>query len=231
MRLVTGYVRLDQAHRSHERFMDLGRRLLGLHAPITAFVEGAADLGPLLPGVEVRPTSLESCWLWPLARDARAPAANPAKDTRAFFAATHLKSAWLAEAARTSGDDLLAWIDFGVLHVPGVTQELIRAFLKRAERRARRDRITWASIHGPPASEALPWDRVLWHCAGGVVLCPREQAAWLDAQVREVAVAWLAESDAVTWEVNTWARVWARHPERFHHYLCGHDATLFAAGP
>jgi hypothetical protein len=231
MRLVTGYVRLNQPYRRHEHFVDLGRRLLGLHAPTTVFVDGETDLGALPPGVEARTASLDACWLWPSAREARTPAGNPHKDSRAFLAVQHQKSAWLAEAAETSNEALLAWIDFGVLHVPGVTVERVRAFLERAARHAPLDRITWASIHGPPASEDLPWDRVSWHCAGGVVLCPRSQAAWLDAGVREAAAAWLSESGAVTWEVNTWARLWARHPERFHHYLCDHDATLFDAGP
>jgi hypothetical protein len=45
--LVTGYVRLNNANRSHARYLELGRRLIGIGLPTVAYYDGHA--GELLP--------------------------------------------------------------------------------------------------------------------------------------------------------------------------------------
>lgn len=231
-RLVTGYVRLDSPNRSHGRYVTLGNELLSLPVPITAFIDplGTAEIRPG-HAVDVRPTSLDECWLWRQAKHAILPPGNPKKDTIGFHAVQHQKTAWLAAAVADAPENVLAWVDFGLLHVPGVTSAGIAGLIARASARAPRDRITMASIWGPPVPERLEFGRVQWWCAGGVLIVPRTMAAWLDRRVRESAESLLAATGRITWEVNVWAEVWSRNPERFALFACDHDASIVEAGP
>ena len=225
--LVTGYVRLDNENRNHERYTELGQRLLGTGVPTVAFLD---------PDVIVRArpeflrlhASLESCWYWQASDGAALPGGNPKKDTRSFLSVQHQKTAWVAEARKWTDAEMLVWMDFGLLHVDGITPDLIRAFMERAAN-APRDRISMASIWGPPAHRVAPF-KVAWHCAGGVFAVPRRMAWWFHDAVKAEAAGVLAAGFA-TWEVNTWSNVWRKHPERFRHWTCDHNATLLEAGP
>ena len=225
--LVTGYVRLDNENRNHERYTELGQRLLGTGVPTVAFLD---------PDVIVRTrpeflrlhASLESCWYWQASDGTVLPGGNPKKDTRSFLSVQHEKTAWVAEAARCTDAEMLVWMDFGLLHVEGITEDAIRAFLLRAAD-APRDRISMASIWGPPSHRVAPF-KVAWHCAGGVFVVPRRLAEWFHSAVKREAANVLAAGFA-TWEVNTWANVWHNHPDKFRHWQCDHNATLLEAGP
>ena len=213
--LVTGYLRLDLPNRSHAEYDRLGARLL----------EAADGVDQITFGGTVN-----ACWHWAVSDGALLPAGNPEKDTRAFHATQHEKTAWVAAAADRTDADILVWMDYGILHVPGVTEALVAAFLARAAHRAPRDRVGMASIwEGPPPLTPVP-HRVAWHCAGGVFTVPRHLAlpwhqAVVDAAVRMRRRGW------VTWEVNDWADAWRERPDLVQAWRCDHDATLLEAGP
>ena len=214
--LVTGYVRLDLPNRSHEDYERLGRQLVG-----------AAEAGGHL--VNVFGGTVEDCWHWHLSAGAELPLGNPGKDSRDFLAVQHQKTAWVADAAKITDADVLVWMDYGLLHVPGITADMVPAFLERAAASAPRDRVGMASIWGPP--RRIPdWRSVEWWCAGGVFTVPRSMAfAWHDAVV-DRAVAMRAGGH-VTWEVNTWATAWARCSNVVRPWLCDHNETILEAGP
>lgn len=219
--LVTGYVRLDLANRSHDRYAELGRTLTGLHRPTVAFLDGLeADAE-----TTVLPASLERCWLWPHARNAQTPPGNPGKDTAAYHAVQHQKSAWLAEASNRTDTSVLVWIDYGILHVPGVTPELVGQFLQRA---ATVSRITLPSIWPLATDTPVDSSRPCWFVAGGVVIVPRAMAHAWHVMVEHEALTHLRQTGHVTWEVNTWARVIQQHPSMFAVYPADHNATLFS---
>lgn len=212
--LVTGYIRLDLANRSHAEYDQLGALLL----------EAADCVDQITFGGTV-----DACWHWAISDGARLPAGNPEKDTRAFHAVQHEKTGWVAAAAERTDAEVLVWMDYGILHVPGITPEAVTAFLERAAAKAPRDRVGMASIWGPPAIAPLP-HRVAWHCAGGVFTVPRHLAltwhqAVVDAAVRTRSKGW------ATWEVNDWAAAWATNLSMVRPWACDHDATLLEAGP
>jgi hypothetical protein len=219
--LVTGYVRLDSPHRPHAEYARLGRELLDCHSPAVAFLDGIDH-----PTATVRPASLESCWLWHVARDAALPPGNASKDTAAYHAVQHQKTAWLAAAADHTAAELLVWVDFGVLHIPSVTREAVAAFFSRVPR-APRDRITLASIWPIDGSSVVDCSRVNWYVAGGVAIVPRHLAAQWHELVVDTACQYHAYTGAVTWEVNIWARVAQSRPSLFAFYASDHDASLF----
>lgn len=225
--IVTGYVRLDSDHRGHERYCDLGRRLLSIGATTVAYLDPAAEVRAR-PGLLRLHAALDRCWYWHASEGARVSAGNPAKDSRAFMAVQHQKTSWLADAVQWTEAETLVWIDYGLLHVAGITEQAVADFVVRA-RAAHRGVISMPTIWGPPDFPVSP-ARVAWHCAGGIVVVPRDLAGWLHVQVEREARRML-EAGFATWEVNTWAEVWRRNPDMFTSWDCDHDATLVEAGP
>jgi hypothetical protein len=214
--LVTGYVRLDLPNRSHEEYVRLGERLL--HAAGKYRIE-----------VDTHHGVVEECWHWRMSDAAQLPAGNPEKDTRAFHAVMHEKTAWVADSASRTDAEILVWMDYGLLHVPGITEDKVSAFLERAAREAPRDRIGMASIWGDPEMPPVP-ESVAWHCAGGVFTVPRMLAAtWHECVVSEASH--LRSQGWITWEVNTWAAAWARNRHMVRPWMCDHDSTLLENGP
>jgi hypothetical protein len=213
---VTGYIRLDLPNRSHDEYRRLGQQLVG-----AAEADGHE--------LQTFGGTAEDCWHYHLSAGAELPLGNPGKDSREFLAVQHQKTAWVAEAANHTDAEILVWMDYGLLHVPGITADMVPAFLERAAALAPRDRVGMASIWGPP--RRIPdWRSVEWWCAGGVFTVPRSMAfAWHDAVV-DRAVAMRAAGH-VTWEVNTWATAWARCNNVVQPWLCDHNETILEAGP
>ena len=214
--LVTGYIRLDLPNRQHAEYERLGSQL------VAAARKGGHQV--MLGGGAV-----EDCWHWSLSEGAELPIGNPGKDTRAFHAVQHQKTSWVVDAAEQTDADILVWMDSGLLHVPGITADMVPRFLERAARDAPRDRVGMASIWGAP-SRLPDWQTPEWWCAGGVFTVPRSFAfAWHDAVVDQ-AIA-LRAAGAVTWEVNTWASAWARWNNVVQPWLCDHNETILENGP
>ena len=213
---MTGYIRLDLPNRQHAEYDRLGSQLVA-----------AAEAG----GHEVQTFGgwVNDCWHWNLSEGAELPIGNPSKDTREFHAVQHEKTSWVVDAAEQTDADVLVWMDYGLLHVPGITADMVPRFLERAARDAPRDRVGMASIWGAPFRQP-DWQSVEWWCAGGVFTVPRSFAfPWHDAVV-DRAMA-LRAAGAITWEVNTWASAWARWNNVVRPWLCDHNETILENGP
>ena len=219
--LVTGYVRLDSEHRGHADYERLGRDLLSCHSPTVAFLDGMTH-----PDATVVPTNLADCWLWPIARDAALPPGTPAKDTAAYHTVQHQKTAWLASAAAYTDAEMLVWVYFGVMHIPPITRQAIRDFMRRAAH-AKRNRITLASIWRLETGSPIDCSRPNWYVAGGVAIVPRQLADEWHQRVVAEACDYHHYTHAVTWEVNLWARVAQKCPWLFAFYQADHNASLF----
>lgn len=222
--LVTGYVRLDSANRSHDSYMALGRQFLRLGLPTIAYVDPASQ-NELGDGCKDCETTFRP------AGDVHAPPctgpahANPAKDTQEYLAVQRKKSEWLAASQEDA--DVLAWVDLGILHVPRVGPAEIRGFFDRLPQ-ARRDRITVPSIWGlPEPGQPISVDRPAWHFAGGVLIVPWRLATEFDFLCQQAEAAILAKTGKTTWEVNVWSIVARDNPSLFAAYECDHNCTLF----
>ena len=214
--LVTGYIRLDLPNRQHAEYERLGGEL------VAAARDGGHE-------VQTFGGRVDDCWHWSLSEGAELPLGNPLKDSREFHAVQHEKTSWVVDASEKTDADILVWMDYGLLHVPGITAGMVSQFLDRAARESPRDRVGMASIWGAP--RAIPgWQSVEWWCAGGVFTVPRSLAfVWHDAVV-DRAVA-LRSAGKVTWEVNTWAAAWCRWSNVVLPWLCDHNETILEAGP
>jgi hypothetical protein len=223
--LVTGYVRLNNANRSHARYLELGRRLIGLGLPTVAYYDGHA--GELLPTprTKVKPASLDGCWMAAAAAESLPPPGSPMKDTTAYCAVQHQKTEWIAAAA--GAGDVLVWVDFGIFHLPcRLTDAHVRGMFAAVEA-APPDRITLPGIWPMRGRPMVNFLAPAWYVAGGVAVVPAHLATWFHETVVKYATLQMDASGRTTWEVNTWSAIVRDHPDRFAVYAADHDQTLF----
>ena len=226
--LVTGYIPLQaiSLHRSRDEYRELGQRLLDIGLPTIAFLDPNV---PMLanPAATFQPYALESCWLINQARFAKLPPTdNPGKDTAEFHTIQLQKSHWMAAATRLSTSSTLIWLDFGILHIPGAEPHLVGEFYERVAN-ANITKITMASIW-PNLMRNTVWrNRPRWYFAGGAFIVPRELALWFANAVEQQTIQIISETGCLTWEINVWAEIAQRNPDKFATWPCDHDATMF----
>ena len=118
--------------------------------------------------------------------------------------------------------DVFCWIDYGIFHLPGVTERIIIDFLKRA---ANERTITipgcWDKNY--TYDDANP----CWRFCGGLMLVPREYIQAFDNAMQTEYRHWLWKTGNVSWEVNTLARVEHRHPDLIWWYQADHNEQMF----
>jgi hypothetical protein len=223
--LVTGYCRLNAGHRGHDRFVELGNRLLGLGLPTVAFLDSSADF-KVPESTTVYKSSLDDCYLYETTKSAKSPFPDDGKDTVDYMVVQHQKSAWLHEALDATVADVAVWVDLGILHVPGVTEEKILAFWKRLSR-ASTTRIALPSIWYLSTDSLIDYTQPAWYFAGGVVVMPRPLSLWFADRVETYARRQIGRTGMTTWEVNTWAAVARDNLHRFSPYQANHDGRIF----
>jgi hypothetical protein len=223
--LVTGYVRLNNANRAHDRYLELGRRLVGLGLPTICYYDGhAADLVPP-PRCKVLHASLGDCWMAQAAANCSPPPGTPLKDTTAYCVVQHQKTAWIEEAAAVAG--LVVWVDFGIFHLPcRLTDRHVRGLFDRVLA-APPDRITIPGIWPMRGRPMIAWHQPAWYVAGGVVVMPQHLARWFHDTTVTYASLQMEATRQTTWEVNTWSAILRDHPDKFHVYAADHNETLF----
>lgn len=199
--VVTGYVPLPCTHRSQDDYRSFGCRLQAVcDVPTVTFT-----------------ASLESCWMYRDLVWRGYDVQRGGKDTLAYFCVQHEKTQWLAAAERALPDSPLIWIDYGILHLPGVTAKHVEQLV--AAVRANPPKV----ITSPSCGQQELIDGVInWTFCGGVLIVPATLARWFHLEC-------MAEQrrHQPTWEVNTWARLAKAHPERFAFYAADHNATMF----
>lgn len=192
---VTGYIQLPCTHRSPEEYAALGSRLLGACRRAVFFRRTLADtwMAKRLGGVE-----------------------PGGKDSVAYHCVQHEKFQWLedAGAAEDSAADTLVWLDYGIMHMEGMTEAAVARLLERVEE-SPPDRIVSPSAGRNHEGGATPD----WLFLGGVLVVPRHMAALLNRLCR-------ADANHERWEVNTLAAVARRRPELFGFYAANHDVSM-----
>lgn len=203
---MTGYVRLDSPHRSHDAYLDLGRRLQNLGLPLTIFHQ-----------------SLDDCWLarW---HQENGRQVNPGgKDSLAYHCVNHEKTLWMVRAARAWQPTTIVWLDLGLFHIKAIQPEHVLTYVKRLEE-SPPIAITAPSCR--PVPDVIDDSRVCWTFCGGVIAVPAEHVDWLHRQAVSFAIA-----APPTWEVNTWAKIAQKSPDMFDLYKADHNEQLFTGLP
>lgn len=211
VKLVTAYVPIPNHPRSPAEYGELGEKLGGVPVPKKAFY-----------------SRVENLWMWKLATRHPAPLQisagdNPAKNSLAYHCVNHEKTTFLKTASdEDPSADVLVWVDYGIFHQPGITNQAIYEFCEKLNDKAIYIPGCWDKPE--EISDAHP----CWRFCGSVLACPKQYVDALDFAVRRQANFTVGKFNRVTWEVNTWARVehWNRNlPIKW--YKADHNETQF----
>ena len=214
--LVTGFVPLPNHPRSEAEYRKLGERLRDL--PFTK-----REATCLM--VEMR---LEHCWLhqflkWRGGEITWSVSDNPRKNTLDYLCVQAQKAEFLSEAARGfERADVFVWVDFGIFHLPGMTEEIIVDFARRAKHE------TMITIPGCwDRSYEYNDDHPCWRFCGGVMIVPRQFIFEFEVAWKMEYMRWINETNRLSWEVNTLARMEQRGYCLLNWFKADHNVTMF----
>lgn len=211
VRVVTAFVPIPNHPRPPAEYSELGRQLRGIRAPLKAFYN-----------------TVEDCWLHKELQKAGAynltwsMADNPAKNTLAYHIVQHNKTDWLGAASILDPyADTFVWIDYGILHVPGVTIDVINHFLEQIKP----DDMAFPGCWGPdqPSNDSHP----SWRFCGGLLVVPRKYLHRFSAEFQDRTMRNINLKRHVTWEVNDLARLERYGSLPIRWYQADHDQTMF----
>jgi hypothetical protein len=214
IRAVTAYVPIPGHSRSEAEYRFLGDKLR----------EAIGD--KLL----VAEQDLDDCWLFKYLTEHKlkpthSVADNPRKNSLAYHIVQAEKTELLYAAATVDPfTKVFVWIDYGIFHIPGITEQIIRDFLDRAESEQA------IAIPGCWHKDDFVYDDhwPCWRFCGGVMVVPACYAeSFHFAMVNEYG-RWLGETNNVSWEVNTLARLEQQDPVfPVWWYQADHDKSIF----
>lgn len=219
MKVVTGYIDIPGHPRGANDYRALGAQLLD------------ADLGCEVCVFDDPEQTVQGTWMNQYVHGmsglTHSVADNPEKNTEAYHCVQHQKFAWLSAAATLEPADVYVWIDYGILHVPGVTVPVIRKFLSRAGDYGQAVLMPGCWPKYPDVPTAIP----CWRFCGGLISVPGPLMKSFVRLATGVASRHVAETKNLEWEVNTLARLELIDQIPIHWYKADHDQTMFTGAP
>ena len=209
IRVVTAFVPIDGHPRTPEMYSDLGKKLRGINAPLKAFYN-----------------SVQDCWLHKAVTEKTGPVThsvgdNPAKNTLAYHIVQHQKLDWLGAASLLDRHaDVFVWIDYGILHVPGVTVEKINKFLEKIKANDLAIPGCWGT------DRPIVDDSPCWRFCGGIIVVPRNLIRRFSTEFQDRTMRNVMLKGNVTWETNDLARVEKYGSLPIRWYAADHDASM-----
>ncbi len=210
-KLVSGYIPIIDHPRGPEEYGKLGELLAGVPVPKKCFYQRVQDtwLAKYLQKTELPARAAEHD--------------NPAKNSLAYHCVNHQKSSWLVQAADEDPTaDVLVWVDYGIFRLPGVNNQAIYEFINKLDDKA---------IYAPGCwdkPEVIETAYPCWRFCGSVIAVPRKLVDTFDYNCRVSARQHHTKTQTIDWEVNTWARVEAKHKNMpFKWYKADHDVSMF----
>jgi len=212
--VVTAYVPIPGHPRSEAEYDALGCQLLGLNHPV---LRAKGDL--------------KHCWLYQYIQEeygmtgrfSYSVADNPQKNSLGYHIVQAQKTEWLEIATYVDHADVFVWLDYGIFHLPGVTTEIIDAFLDRAENE-QAIAVPGCWDKGYTYDDTLP----CWRFCGGVMVVPRDLVEPFNYNMKREYARWLGKTGNISWEVNTLARLEDHDPDfPVWWYKADHDRTMF----
>lgn len=222
LKVVTGFIPLPNHPRPEADYHELGIRLIAgiQHAGFPVYVGNGTVLKTALREfVDARTTPKEGD--------------NSQKNTVEYHCVQHQKFMWLYEAYQNTAvhPDNYVWIDYGILHVPGVTMDVIRKYLNRV----RDDAYSIISIPGcwdnRATDEELSLEYPVWRFCGGLMKVPASLVPKFCVQAMVTAAYWMKLTRRAEWEVNTLARLEQLDLLPIRWYKADHNQTMFTEGP
>ena len=157
---------------------------------------------------------------------------NDRKDTRGFLELMLAKTDFVHEALAFTDATHAAWIDFNVAHVFDESCSALEALQHLQQRNFATPFLAFPVIWGPQRHVHMEelTQRVNWRFAGGFFVGDRGSLEHWYNLCRDALPLFLAETNALVWEVNFWAWLENVFPHSFRPttYICDHDNSLVA---
>ncbi len=149
---------------------------------------------------------------------------NPEKNTLAYHCVQHQKFVWLSAAAAQDSDNtsVFVWIDYGILHVPGVTVAVIQRYLERIG-----DYGSSVILPGCWPKGDVRHETPCWRFCGGLMAVPAPLVKTFTRGVMGTAARQIMTTRTVEWEVNTLARFEQGGLVPMTWYQADHNETMF----
>jgi len=221
VKVVTGYIDIPNHPRGAYDYRVLGEKLL-------AAIDGYEALVFDGPEQTVAQTWMAQA-LKGMPNITRSVADNPEKNTLPYHCVQHQKFGWLSAAKMLDTEDpaqMYVWIDYGILHVPGVTPEVIQKYLARIDNCGGAVTLPGCWLIGD-----VPHDRPCWRFCGGLMAVPSPLVKIFTRSAMGVAMRQISATRNVEWEVNTLARLEALDEVPMKWYKADHDQTMFTGAP
>jgi hypothetical protein len=223
---VTGYINVADGYRDSDQYIRLGKRMLECGQPTIAFLDSRLVHYDLPTTAKIIPYNIEDCWLYPY-RTAELPTGrHPVKDNALRMATCCEKTDWIVKALDHTDAELLAWMDFGIFHITDIQPEHLQSFYQKLLYDTTQ-LINVGSIWPVTPDIQVDYERPCWYCAGGGLVVPRHWAKWFAAEVKAEMSRYFKASGKITWEMNVWATVVKKNPDKFKMWPCDHNRTLF----
>jgi hypothetical protein len=210
IKVVTGYVPVQNSPRSAAEYGALGEKLRELKVPVQPFYG-----------------NVSSTWMYQMVEHlpfypTHSIADNPKKNTFDYQCATYQRFQWLYEASRIDDkSDVFVWLDYGICHIPGVTPNVINACLERVRDD---DAITIPGCW--PVGEVQD-EFPCWRFCGGFIVVPRKYVQPFKNLIQALSLLHVSATKNITWDVNTMARAEQTGKLPFRWYQADHNETMF----
>lgn len=211
--IVTGYVPIQGHPRSAKEYGELGEDLFGK-------LRGDFSIMPFYETVQ-------ETWLCKLIQKTgidvtHSVGDNPEKNSLAYHCVQHQKFAWLLKAAISDPrPGTLVWVDYGIGHVPGVTADVVNAFMSSVK-------LDDFAIPGcwPRTTMIINDYFPCWRFCGGLMVVPRAKVHKFFKLMKNETARHIAKTRNVTWEVNSLAAAEPNLPS-IRWYKADHNETMF----
>ena len=219
-KLVTGYIPIQGHPRTAQEYGELGASLFGA----LDCVGGDFTIHPYYETVQ-------ETWLTKYIQSlpekvaaglSHSTADNAAKNSLAYHCVQHQKFAWLLKAAiQDPTPDTFVWMDYGIGHVPGVTPDVVNAFMAAVKANDFAIPGCWER-QGLLVNDFFP----CWRFCGGLMVVPRKKVHKLYKTMKREVAQHIANTNNITWEVNSLAHAEANLPP-IRWYKADHNETMF----
>jgi hypothetical protein len=210
--VVTGFVPIPGHPRPPDDYEKLGERLVKLQSPASVCAT-----------FKVRPID---CWLhkyllWRGRDFTHSTSDNVQKNSAVYHCVQAQKSEFILYAANDCPADVFVWIDYGIFHLKGLTEQHVLDFLERAKYE---QTVTIPGCWDQPFLyvDAHP----CWRFCGGVMIVPRKWVIEFDLAMKAEYIRWINLTNNLSWEVNCLARI-ERDGFPIFWYKADHDASMF----
>ena len=217
VRVVTAYVPIPGHPRSAAEYGALGEKFGELPFPVKPFYH-----------------QIEKCWLHKFLWEQERPdkithseGDNPAKNSLNYHIVQHNKFEWLGAATAIDNEsDTFVWMDYGIMHQPGVTVAVIEKFLRRVWIDPVDDVVTIPGCW-PVNYENYGDDNPNWRFCGSLFIVPRHLIKPLALEFRDITTRRIFKTHNVTWEINDLARLERKGKVPIRWYQADHNQSMF----